>query len=157
MIQELEEKINALEAKVNQMVREGIVTEVNPEKATVRVRLHDSDSIVTKELPVVFQRTFENKSYDMPDINEQVICIFLPNGFEQGFVLGSLYSIVDKPPVTDPNKKHYRFPDGTWFEYDRKEHLLQADVKGCIDVVATGTATVQAHRIHLNPRTGGNL
>ncbi|MCP4021565.1 MAG: phage baseplate assembly protein V [Desulfobacteraceae bacterium] len=113
------------------------MTSVNAEKGRVRVKFPDTDGIVSKELPVLFQKTKDNKDFDMPDVDEQVVCIFLANGMEQGFVIGSPYSNEDKPPVTDPDKTHYEFKDGTWFEYDRKEHVFTGVIKGTMNLTAT--------------------
>lgn len=136
MIIELEQRLKRLEAKVNQIVRHGTVTSTNPSKGTVRVKLMDTDRIVSWELPVLSARTFNNKSFDLPDINEQVMCIFLPNGMEQGFVIGSVFSSADPPPVSDQNKKHYAWPDGTWLEYDRAAHKLTGNVNGVVELTA---------------------
>jgi phage baseplate assembly protein V len=134
-MQDLEQRIKALEAVVNQMVRQGVVSSVNDGAATVRVKIPDADNTVSKELPVLFRKTQDNKDYDLPDVGEQVVCLFLPNGLEQGFVLGSPYSSVDMPPVSNRDKKHYAFSDGTWVEYDRKEHKLTGVIKGDVDLV----------------------
>ena len=144
MIQELEDRIKRLENTVNQMVHQGIVTSVQPDRGTVRVELPDADRLISKELPVLFQRTADNKSYDMPNIDEQVVCLFLPNGMEQGFVLGSPYSEADPVPVTDPEKRHYVFKDGTWMEYDRKAHKLTLEVKGSMDIHADNDITIDS-------------
>lgn len=127
---------------VNQMVRQGVVTMVNDAAATVRVKLPDSDNIVSKELPVLVQKTQDNKAYDLPDVGEQVVCLFLTNGLEQGFVLGSPYSSVDRPPVSTRDKKHYLFSDGSWFEYDREQHKFTGVIKGDVDLVVDHDAAI---------------
>lgn len=144
MIAELERRVKKLETTVNQMIRLGIVTSVQEKKGTVRVKLPDADNLITKELSVLFTRTSENKSYDMPDIDEQVVCLFLPNGMEQGFVIGSVYSKSDPVPVSNSNKKHYVFKDGTWMEYDRKAHKMTINVKGRLDIHADKEITIDS-------------
>ncbi len=150
MIQGLEERIKQLESKVNQIVRQGIVTSVYPDQGTVRVQLPDTGNMVSKKLPVLFHRTADNQAYDMPDIGEQVVCLFLPNGLEQGFIIGSPYSAKDPVPVRDQNKKHYRFPDGTWMEYDRARHKLNIHVQGQVVLNASSTVHVTGSTIDLN-------
>lgn len=144
MIQELEQRVEALETIINQMVRQGVVTSVNEEAATVRVRMPDADDTVSKELPVLFRKTQDNKEYDLPDIGEQVVCLFLANGLEQGFVIGSPYSSVDKPPVSNRDKKHYRFSDGSWLEYDRKQQKFTGEIKGDVNLVVNNDVVVDA-------------
>ena len=150
LMQDLEDRIARLEAAMNQVVRIGIVSSVQADKGTVRVKLPDSDNIISKPLPVLFSRTQDNKAYDMPDIGEQVVCLFLPNGFEQGFVLGSSYSGPDTPPVTDRNKTHYTWPNDTYVEYDRKAEKMTVFVKGDIAITATENITINGERIDLN-------
>jgi phage baseplate assembly protein V len=149
VIQELTERVERLEKTLNQIVRVGLVVAVFPDKGTVRVTLPDRDGVVTQELPVMVRKAQEDKFYALPDIDEQVLCVFLPYGLEQGFVLGAMYSKQDTVPVSSKDKCHMSFKDGTYLEYDRDTHLLTADVKGNVNVVATGVATVQAPQINL--------
>lgn len=95
MIHEIEQRIKDLETRVNQTMRLGVVTSVLEKTGQVRVKLQDSDGIISKELPVLFPKTHANKAYDMPDVGEHVLCLFLPCGLEQGFVIGALYSDKD--------------------------------------------------------------
>src|SRR5262249_30052845 len=75
-------------------------------------------------LPVLVTKSQEDKAYWMPDVGEQVICL-MDERDEAGVVLGAIYSSVDQPPVTDENKYHITFKDGTSFEYDRSQHVLE--------------------------------
>ncbi|MGL1931759.1 MAG: phage baseplate assembly protein V [Desulfotalea sp.] len=153
----LEERIEALENQGSQ-VAVGIVNSVQEKDCTVRVKLPDRDGVITSPLQVLVKRSLGNLDYDMPEKGEEVLCLFLTSGFEIGFVIGSLYSEVDPPPVTDANKKHYKFKDGTSFEYDRKISKLTIDIKGAADIGATGDIniksgshiTMTAPRIDLN-------
>lgn len=124
MLTENSERQERLEEKVNHMVRIGTVTGTDPATAKVRVQFGDADRMVSYDLPVLFRKTQDDKDYQMPDIGEQVLCLFLPYGAEQGFVLGAVYSQADVPPVISQDKKHRLFADGTWREYDRSSHLL---------------------------------
>lgn len=141
---ELEKRIEALERKLNQVVRQGIVCSVQPEKGTVTVKLDDSDGLVSKPLQVLFKRTVDNADYDMPDVGEQVVCIFLPNGMEHGFVIGSPYSSVDSVPVADRDIKHYRFADGSYLEYNRRTHHLDINISGTLDMFASGEMVIES-------------
>lgn len=142
---DLERRLEALERKQNQMVRVCIVESVQPKAGTVKVTLPDSDGVVSQPLKVLFERSADNASYDMPDKGEQVVCIFLANGMETGFVLGSFFSSMDPVPVSSADKKHYRFKDGTTIEYDRAAHKLSIDVVGGdVEVVADKNVAVTA-------------
>ncbi len=138
---------------MNQMIRQGKVTQTFPETGKVRVEFPDSDGVESKILPVLFKRTIDNCDYDMPDKGEQVVCIVLANGMEQGFVIGSPYSDpeADKTPVDDQDKKHYKWKDGTFFEYDRKKHHGVLDMRepdGVFEIF-TGTTHIRIEPHHV--------
>jgi phage baseplate assembly protein V len=128
---------------IDELVRVGIVTNRYPDRGTVRVQLVDVDEQVSYEIPVIFSKTLKDKAYYMPDIGEHVVCLFSGQGLEQGFCLGAIYSVSDAVPKSDNNIMHIRFEDGTIIEYDRKSHKLLADVKGDIEIKATGRADVE--------------
>lgn len=134
VMRELERRLEALESMVRQILRPGTVTSVLEDQARVRVKLPDCDGMESKALPVLFPKTHKNKSYDLPDVGEQVLCLFLPTGLEQGFVLGASYSEADPVPVQDRNKTHYAWPDGTKMEYDRADHTLTINISGPVKI-----------------------
>lgn len=137
--------------KMDQIVRLGYVVGRQPDKMRVRVSLPDTvtSPLVTDWLPVLCRRACEDMEYDLPDINDQVLCVFLPIGLEQGFVIGSMYG-KQSPPVTNPDKVHRAFRDGTIVEYDRGEHKLTASVQGDVVITATGNVAVTGQTIQLN-------
>jgi phage baseplate assembly protein V len=131
-----------MDTVLKNLVRVGRVSSINSANATVRVVFEDRENMVSYDLPVIVRQSMSNKEYWMPDVGEQVLCLFLPNGNAQGFCLGSFYSDEDQPPVDDPNKWHVRFEDGTSIEYDRDSHTLTADVKGAVNIIATEGVTI---------------
>jgi phage baseplate assembly protein V len=99
------------------------------------------DGEVSYWLAVLKSKTLKDKAYWMPDIGEHV-AVLIDENAEEGVILGAIYSSQDTPPVSNANKCHIKFQDGTVLEYDRAEHKLKADVKGDIDVKATGRCDV---------------
>ena len=136
---------------LKQCIRVGVVTSTDPGAATVRCKCVDADGLITYPLRVLNHKTLDDKAYWMPDVGEHVLCLFLPYGNEQGFVLGAFYSEADTPPVSDQDKRHVAYEDGTWWEYDRKNHVFTAHVAGDIFIEATGHVTIIGERIDLNP------
>jgi phage baseplate assembly protein V len=134
----------ASDQAAKELIRIGEVVGPNPEKGTVRVRFADADGFVSFDLPVIFSATHKDKRYKMPDIGEQVACLFLPNGLEEGFVLGCLYNAKDKPPANSQDLDVMLYENGTLIQYDRKSGKLTVDVQGEIDVKATGNITAAA-------------
>lgn len=125
-----------------QMIRVGFVNARQPEKMRVKVTVPDTTGaeLVTDFLPVLCPRACEDMQYDLPDVGDQVLCLFLPYGREQGFVIGAMYG-KQSPPVQSGDKWHRKFKDGTYVEYDREQHKLVADVKGDVEITTTGSVT----------------
>jgi phage baseplate assembly protein V len=104
----------------------GRVSSIYPERCTARVYFEDKN-MVSGELQVVVRGAQNHKDYWMPAIGEQVICLFLPNGNGEGFIIGALYNDEDKPPVQSEKKRHILFEDGAFIEYDSTSHVLTID------------------------------
>ncbi len=144
---ELEEKIKDLRASLTRLVCVGEVVAIDPSQARVRVKLPSHDNLVTDFLPVLYSKTQLDKEYYIPDIGEQVLVLFVPlEGFETGFVLGASYNDVDKVPVNSKDKWHKKFKDGTYMEYDRKEHVFRANIKGDAEINVEGNLIAQVNK-----------
>lgn len=143
---------------LSQVIRLGFVTARDPGRLRVRVECRDTvtEALVTDWLHVLVARAKEDLQYDLPDVGDQVMCLFLPHGREKGVVLGSMYA-ADAPPVTSGDKWHRAFKDGTSFEYDREENKLTAQIKGngVIDVESEGLVTIKAKGAVLIQSTEG--
>ena len=150
MVQEFLERLGGLEALVRQLVRVGTVASVNDTAGTCRVTLPDADNMQTYDLRVIQRKTHKDKNSVLPDVGEHVLCLFLPYGQEQGFVLGAFYSATDLPPVGTRDKAHWTFADGTVLEYDRKLHKLSGKVQGSVELTATGDISATSETsVHL--------
>ena len=137
--EEINQRLTALEGALRQIVRTAFVTELFPEEGKVRVEIRDADMIETYKLPVLVHKTRCDKDYWMPDLGEMVVCVFLPHGLQIGFVVGAFFNEKDPVPVPDPEKRHIRFMDGAWFEYDRAAGVMQVHVPKEI-ILAAGVA-----------------
>lgn len=94
----------------------------NPAKHTVRVTRPEAKNWVSAELQVLTQCTYEDQAVKLPDLNEDVLCIFRPEAPECGFVIGSFYAGEVEPSTVDPDETQHRFNDGSVFTYNRKTH-----------------------------------
>lgn len=141
---------------LNQIIKIGEVSTIDPARGTARVVFDDDDSIVSYDLQVLQRNTIANQDYAMPDIGEDVVCLFLPSGSEAGFILGSVYAGEITPPESDGNKRTVVFSDGTKISYDRTSHTLTATIGGTsitatrenVNVVCSGTADIQAGTVN---------
>lgn len=140
------------------VIRVGKISSINPRECTARVIFSDKDGLVSYDLPIVVPKTYKDKYYYMPDIDEQVLCIFLPNSIQQGFILGSFCSdkFRDKVPFSEAEKDGAKdrtkveFLDGTWIEYDRKQHILTADCVGKTIINAADEIDIKTKVINIS-------
>lgn len=134
--------MEGLNSVVNNIVAVGVVSSFNEQNGTVRVTFDDKSNSVSYDMPVVIPQSLKNKDYYLPDVGEHVLCLFLGNGQEQGFVLGSFYSKADAPPIQKQNKRHTLFSDGTFFEYDRDSNTLTVDCVGHMNLKFKGNVNI---------------
>ena len=152
LLNEVLNRLKNLESKP--FVKTGKVVSTNPEKATVRVEIRDIDQKVSYEMPVVYPRTVKDKTYYMPEIGEEVICVFVNE--TEGFVLGSVYHEENTPPTSSRTKFVILFEDGTLVEYDKSVHKLNLIVNGNIEITATTTHNGDI-TINGNLQVNGNI
>lgn len=81
---------------IKNLIQIGIVSSVDKSKCTAKVAFESRNTV--RELSIIVRGTIQPKDYWIPVPGEQVLCVFLPNGNDHGFILGSFYSEVDTPP-----------------------------------------------------------
>lgn len=139
---------------IKKLIRVGTVSSVNPAAGTVRVAFAAQDDMVTYELPVITRGSKNNKDYWLPDVDEQVLCLFLPNvsgrGVCDGFVIGTFYSSVDAPVENSGDVHAVKYGDGTIIKHDRRTGKLTINATGDIDIIAGGNVTINGQTINLN-------
>ncbi|KUO72717.1 MAG: baseplate assembly protein [Desulfosporosinus sp. BRH_c37] len=136
-----------MDSILKNLIRIGRVTKYHPDpkKHLVRVLFEDKTATESFWLPIIVMNTLQNKDYWMPDKGELVVCLFLPSGNAQGFILGSIYQEKDASPVSTDARRNVRyveFGDGTFIEYNRETHTLTIDASGPINIVALGNVNV---------------
>lgn len=108
----------------------GEVSSINPVKCTARVIFDDENSMVSYDLPIMQRNSYGNCDYQMPDIGEDVLCLFRSDGFEDGVIIGSFYSGEVTPPESNADRRTVVFKDGTRICYDRAAHTLTVTIAG---------------------------
>jgi phage baseplate assembly protein V len=132
------------------MFRVGLVKQQDLQTARVRVAFPDRDQLLSYWLPLLFTKTQNDKSYWIPDVGEQVVCL-MDEHDEAGAVLGAIYSVVDPPPVESADKYHLSFKDGASIEYDRGAHAL------AVNLPSGATITLSAGGASIAVDAGGNI
>ncbi len=127
-----------------EFIRKGRISSVNPNKCTAKVVFDDQEDLVSKELLIVVSGSKGDKQYWMPSLHEKVVCLMVPNGNGEGYIIGSYYTEEDKPSVTNANKRSVHYKDGAMVEYDSEKHILTLDfskVTGAQIVIKNCTIT----------------
>ncbi|WP_047243931.1 phage baseplate assembly protein V [Chromobacterium subtsugae] len=119
----------------------GIVFAARPGLA--RVSFPDLDGLVSGWLPLTMRKTLRDKECLTLDVGEQVACL-MDETFDDGCIVGAIYSDVDRPPIASPDKLHLSFRDGGSLEYDRASGTLAIVASGPVRLVAGGLVTIAA-------------
>ena len=122
---------------LNGLIKIGEVSSINPSQGTARVLFDDDDSIVSFDLQVLQRNTFKNRDYAMPDVGEDVLCLFLPTGTEEGFILGSLYAGEVMPKEGSGDVRSVVFADGSRLSFNRSTSELDITI-GATSIKVTG-------------------
>lgn len=129
---------------IEEFIFVGIVSSYGPGGNTVIVRRPDKDDRTTAELFIVSRGTHETKDYWMPAIDDQVLCLLLPNaggkGPGTGYVLGAIYSEADPSVEHDPNTRSVRYKDGSYI----------VNKSGTMEIHASKSLTITAPMININ-------
>lgn len=133
------------------MFKVGLVSAQDVATGRVRVTFPDRDQMQSWWLGVCVPKSQNDKAYWMPDLGEQVVCL-MDQHFEDGAVLGSIYSTVDSPPPgMTADKLHWTAKDGASFDYDRAAHAL------AIALPAGATLNVSANSASLAIDASGKV
>lgn len=132
---DFEQRIAALESVLENLIRIGEVTQVDPSAGTARVRFPDRDNLESYDLPVLVRNTLTNKDQAWPDVGERALCVFLPTGVEAGFIVGSYYN-QQAPAGGEQDVRRVEFGDGASVAYDREASELAIQI-GATRITAT--------------------
>jgi len=136
------------EAAFRDLLRIGKVASIGIR--TARVEFPDTTSadgkpMLSGELQILQHKTHKDKEYWQPDIGELVLCIFLGNGAQAGFIIGAVFNERDSVPENCEGKRVIEFEDKTRFEYDRTAHKLDIKVNGDTSIHIAKTEEAEAN------------
>ena len=101
----------------------GTVTSYGETPGTVKVTRKDKDNRVSAELPILQLCVQGNKFFHMPQIDEEVLILQLPNaggkGVGDGYVLGAFYNDVDLPIEKDNENISLVMENGSYIRFNK--------------------------------------
>lgn len=145
------DRLEELERRMDQMVVRGVIAEVNHSTQRVVVRF-DEDQL-TDWLEWKPSRSGRVTVWSPPEVGEGVTII--SNGdVNMGEVFPGSYHDSMPTPSTSPDEVVVLMPDGTRITYNHKAHKLDVQVKGEVNLKATGNVICDASNIKLNGGKG---
>lgn len=125
-------------------LREGIVSDVDTEKHMAKVTFPDKDDVVSAWLAVLTPYASKNKRYALPDVGEEVICLFKPNDNQSGtgFIIGSRFNEKNPPNANSQDVTQIDWADGSFMKFDRSS--------GKLEITCTGDIVIKGANIYLN-------
>lgn len=139
---------------IKNIIRIGRVSSIDVNTNTARVAFSDKDDLVSGNLMIVNRGSMVDKDYWIPDIDEQVLCLMLPNksgqGLNEGFILGSFFSAEDPQQESSADVRAVKFSDGTVVKHDRKTGNLTINATGDISIIAGGAVTIKGAVVKIN-------
>lgn len=116
--------------------RLGVVAQVFPEKCAARVNFEDVD-LLSAILHVNVRRAIGTKDFWMPDVGEDVLCMFVDDN--TGFIMGSWYGDDDVlpggiSPARSDDIVAIEFNNGSKIICDTKNNKITIDGKGDFNV-----------------------
>ncbi|MFD3230641.1 phage baseplate assembly protein V [Rahnella aceris] len=142
------ETLSELARAVRDIIRIGVVAEVDAELALCRVQ---TGEILTDWLHWLTPRAGGSRTWWAPSVGEQVLLLSLGGELDTGFVLPGIYSDDFPPPSASPQAYHVSFPDGAVLEYEPESGALTvsgiqtAEISAAMSISATApSVTVTA-------------
>ena len=130
----------------NNLIRNAIVSTVDPTKMTATVIFLDKDNITSGPLQITGRGGKTVKDFWLPEPGDYVTCLMNPNNvtsLNQGCIIGTYFNQENQVPNNaDIDKRILDFGDGTRIEYDKKTHTLSINCVGLIKI--------NGKEIHLN-------
>lgn len=145
-----------------QMFRVGQIQSRSPESMTVRVAFDELDGMVSEPMQILSPLSGNAKHYYLPDEGEHVLCLFLGNGLQEGFVLGSFYTAGNMPPEKNGDLLSTKTIRNDYAVFDRKNGKGSLYSKSGIDLdsqkveylIVDGSITIQNGNVTI---TGGDV
>ena len=139
---------------IKQLVRVGVISSVDAAAGTARVAFTDLDNTVSHDLRILTRGSKRDKDYWIPDIDEQVVCLMLPNasgrGVCAGVILGTFYSRTDSPAESSADVRGITFGDGSVARHDRGSGSMTIHAAGDLELIADGNVIIQGSTVHIN-------
>ena len=123
----MNEKLTEIMRLITNLIRTGIVSEVDPVNWLCRVKTGDLE---TNWINWLTLRAGNTRTWWQPTVGEQVVLLSLGGNLETAFALPAIYSEAFPPPDYSEDGTTTVFKDGGWFQYEPETgQLLIKNIK----------------------------
>lgn len=130
--------IQELARAIRNLIRSGVVTEVDTEQGLCRVQ---SGGIQTTWLNWLTTRAGRSRTWWAPSVGEQVLLLAIGGELDTAFVLPGIFSDDNPAPSASADAWHVAFPDGAVIEYEPETGALTVSGIKTADVTASESIT----------------
>ncbi|EBV5086470.1 phage baseplate assembly protein V [Salmonella enterica subsp. enterica serovar Minnesota] len=143
----IENEIADLRRRIDNLIRTGVVTDVNLKEGTCRVK---SGKLETCYLPVSVIRAGDARVWWSPSVGEQVTLFCMSGNPETAIVFPGLFC--DAFPQPDAREKtlHIHFPDDAIIEYDANASALLATGMATASIETSESITASTSKATVN-------
>lgn len=142
--------------KLENIVRYGVVAEVNHEKRRAKVQ---TGNILTDWLPWCALRAGTTKIWSPITVGEQCVIISPAGEINSGFILSALYTVEFNTPSNSPDEHVIQFADNAVIQYNQAKGELKASGIQTALIEADVSVTLNTPLVHCtqNMSIDGNV
>lgn len=131
------------------MIKFGTISKIDVKKGYYCVDI-DEDEITTKAIPVICLNT-KNKKDESPLEQGEHVAVLMDEHFEDGVILGSIYSEADTPP-SDASEDVYRttYQDGSYVKFDKSTGEYTINAKGNVIIESAKDVKITCTKLELS-------
>lgn len=130
--------IQELARTLRNLIRTGVVVEVNTETGRCRVQTGGN---MTDWLQWLTSRAGRSRTWWAPSVGEQVMILAVGGELDTAFVLPGIYSDDNPAPSASADALHIAFPDGAVIEYEPETSALTVRGIKTADITASESLT----------------
>lgn len=137
-------QLNEIMRFVRNLIRIGVVTEVDTARALCRV---ETGGMKTDWLHWLTSRAGRSRTWWAPSVGEQVLLLAIGGELDTAFVLPGIYSDDNPAPSASADALHIAFPDGAVIEYEPETGALSVSGIKTATVTASDSVVVTVPRV----------